>query len=73
MHKRVIAGALLFCIFACVRWFDAMRIEELSADTHGNIVILEAATALHKTSDASAALHCNWDFSGRTILGTGIH
>jgi hypothetical protein len=50
MHKRVIAGALLFCIFACVRWFDAMRIEELSADTHGNIVILEAATALHKTS-----------------------
>jgi hypothetical protein len=49
VHKRVIAGSLLFCIFACVRWFDAMRIEELSADTYADMVILEAATALHKT------------------------
>ena len=50
VHKRVIAGSLLFCIFACVRWFDAMRIEELSADTYEDMVILEAATDLHKTS-----------------------
>lgn len=49
-HKRVIAGALLFSIFACVRWFDAMRIEELFQDAYDTIVVLEAATALHKTS-----------------------
>lgn len=49
-HKRVIAGTLLFCIFACVRWFDAMRIENLESDTYGNMVILEADTSRHKTS-----------------------
>ena len=55
VHKRVIAGALMFCIFACVRWFDAMRIEELTSDTFDNIVILEAATRLHKTSMSKEA------------------
>ena len=50
VHKRVIAGALLFCIFACVRWFDAMRIENLDSDKYSNMLILEASTSRHKTS-----------------------
>ena len=29
MHKRVIAGSILFCIFSAARWFDAMHINEI--------------------------------------------
>ena len=54
-HKRVIAGALLFCIFACVRWFDAMRIESLQSDKYHTMLILEAATSKHKTSMSKEA------------------
>lgn len=28
-HVRVICGAILFCVFACILWFDTMRIESL--------------------------------------------
>eukprot|EP00435_Cladocopium_sp_Y103_P013624 s4538_g3.t1 len=49
-HVRVICGAILFCIFACVRWFDAMRIESVGIDKYVTMCLLEAETALHKTS-----------------------
>lgn len=50
VHVRVITGAILFCIFACVRWFDAMRIESIKLDKYVTMCILEAATSSHKTS-----------------------
>eukprot|EP00435_Cladocopium_sp_Y103_P013036 s4599_g3.t1 len=50
VHVRVICGAILFCIFACVRWFDAMRIESVGIDKYVTMCLLEAETALHKTS-----------------------
>eukprot|EP00435_Cladocopium_sp_Y103_P056037 s2067_g18.t1 len=49
-HVRAICGAILFCIFACVRWFDAMRIESVWLDKYVTMCLLEAETALHKTS-----------------------
>ena len=49
-HIRVICGSVLFCIFACVRWFDAMRIESMSLDKCITMTLLEAATSKHKTS-----------------------
>ena len=49
-HVRAICGSILFCIFACVRWFDAMRIESISLDKCITITLLEAATSKHKTS-----------------------
>lgn len=50
VHKQVIAGSILFCIFACARWSDAMHIRSISLDKHASFVILEASTAKHKTS-----------------------
>ena len=49
-HVRAICGSILFCIFACVRWFDAMRIESISLDKCITMTLLEAATSKHKTS-----------------------
>ena len=49
-HCRVIAGSILFCIFACSRWADAMHVESLKLDKFVTFVILEAATSKHKTS-----------------------
>ena len=49
-HVRVICGAILFCIFACIRWFDAMRIESVWIDNYITMCLLEAETSRHKTS-----------------------
>ena len=49
-HCRVIAGSIMFCIFACSRWADAMHIESLKLDKFVTFVILEASTTKHKTS-----------------------
>ena len=49
-HVRIIAGCILFCIFACVRWFDAMRVESVNLDKYVTMSLLEAETARHKTS-----------------------
>ena len=49
-HVRAICGSILFCIFACVRWFDAMRIESLQLDKYITMSLLEASTSKHKTS-----------------------
>ena len=49
-HVRAICGSILFCIFACVRWFGAMRIESISLDKCITMTLLEAATSKHKTS-----------------------
>ena len=49
-HVRAICGSILFCIFACVRWFDAMRVESLQLDKYITMSLLEASTSKHKTS-----------------------
>ena len=49
-HKRVVSGAILFCIFACSRWFDAMYIESVWDNNFASMVLLEADTEKHKTS-----------------------
>eukprot|EP00435_Cladocopium_sp_Y103_P035869 s3789_g9.t1 len=50
VHVRVICGAILFCIFACIRWFDAMRIEAIWLDKYTTMCLLAAETSRHKTS-----------------------
>lgn len=54
-HHRVIAGSILFCIFACARWSDAKHIQDLKLDKYVTFIILEAATARHKTSMSKEA------------------
>ena len=49
-HVRAICGSILFCIFACVRWFDAMRIELITLDKCITMSLLEASTSKRKTS-----------------------
>lgn len=49
-HKRVICGAILFCIFACARWFDISYVTGIKFDEFVTMSILEASTARHKTS-----------------------
>ena len=49
-HIKVICGSILFCILACIRWTDAMRIESVQLDRFSTILIVEASTARRKTS-----------------------
>ena len=49
-HVRVICGAILFRIFACIWWFDAMRTESVWLDNYITMCLLEAETSRHKTS-----------------------
>ena len=49
-HIKVICGSILFCILACIRWTDAMRIENVQLDRFSTILIVEASTSRHKTS-----------------------
>ena len=49
-HLKVICGSILFCISACIRWTDAMRIESVQLDRFSTILIVEASTSRHKTS-----------------------
>ena len=71
MHKRVIAGAILFCVFGCARWFDSMHIDDIWKNVFDTMVLLEADTEKHKTSmskeasgqDKTASLCLPWMFS----------
>ena len=55
MHKRVIAGAILFCVFACARWLDSMHIDDIWKNSFATMVLLEADTEKHKTSMSKEA------------------
>lgn len=55
MHKCVIAGSILFCIFSAAQWFDAMHINEIWENRFGSTVLLEADTEKHKTSMSKEA------------------
>ena len=74
-HVRAICGSILFCIFACVRWFDAMRIESLQLDKYITMSLLEASTSKHKNindqgdQDNAAPLHKSWPIFGISRLG----
>ena len=50
LHRRVIAGHLLFSFSAAARWHDSMFVVSLDLSTAGNIVLLEALTSKHKSS-----------------------
>jgi len=46
----LVSGALLFCVFACARWSDCMRLENVWVDRFEDLVIVEGETSKHKTS-----------------------
>lgn len=58
VHKRVIAGSILFCIFSAAFWFDSMFIDETWENKFGSTVLLEANTEKHKTSMTKEAKTC---------------
>ena len=55
MVHSVVAGALLFCIFARARWSAISRIENCTILEHEGVVLIEAETAKHKTSRTKEA------------------
>ena len=48
--RAIVSGALLFCVFACIRWSDCARIEKCWCGASGFLTLLEAETSKHKTS-----------------------
>ena len=50
LHKRIIAGHLLFSFAAAARWHDSMYVVSMDMSTAGDLVLLEALTARHKSS-----------------------
>lgn len=50
----VVAGALLFCIFACARWSDISRIQKRRIIERESVVLI-AETSQHKTSRSKEA------------------
>ena len=57
--NRVMAGMILFCVYARARWSDAQHTEELleDKDDEQQIQFLEARTAVHKTARAFHLRH----------------
>ena len=53
--RTAVSGALLFCIFASARWSDFARLENIWTDRCGDLVLVEAETATHKTSKSKEA------------------
>jgi len=50
LHRRVIAGHLLFSFAAAARWHDSMYVVALESSEAGDIFLLEALTSKHKSS-----------------------
>ena len=50
LRNRVLAGSMLFCIFAGSRWHDSLFVATMQVAKHADIVLLEADTSRHKTS-----------------------
>ena len=50
VHRRIIAGHLLFSFAAAARWHDTMYVISLDLSTAGSLVLLEALTSKHKSS-----------------------
>ena len=50
LHRRLIAGHLIFCFAAAARWHDSMYVVALDLSTAGPITLLEALTTKHKSS-----------------------
>ena len=57
--NRVMAGMILFCVYARARWSDAQHAEAMleDRDSDGIIQFLEAKTAVHKTARAYHLRH----------------
>ena len=50
LHRRVIAGHLLFSFAAAARWRDSMYVVAMESSEAGDIMLLEASTSKHKSS-----------------------
>ena len=50
LHRRVIAGHLLFSFAAAARWHDSMYVVAMESSEAGDIMLLEASTSKHKSS-----------------------
>ena len=50
LHRRLIAGHLLFCFTAAARWHDSMYVISMEISTAGPVTLLEAMTSKHKSS-----------------------
>ena len=49
-HERVVAGHLCFTLFCSARFSDAVYLDDLSLKVSGDVYLVEASTAKHKTS-----------------------
>ena len=47
--RTLISGAVLFCVFACARWSDIARLENIWVDEFEGLVLVEDETSKHKT------------------------
>eukprot|EP00435_Cladocopium_sp_Y103_P037612 s1851_g10.t1 len=50
IHRRIIAGNLLFSFMAAARWHDSMHVVAIDLTKDHHLVLLEALTAKHKSS-----------------------
>ena len=50
--KKVILGQILFCVHACCRWQDAIRIRSVEITSRGPVLVVEGQATQSKTSAA---------------------
>jgi len=53
MHDKVVAGYMLFLIYACARWSDAQFPTSVENDVHGGVGYFEMKTCHHKTAQGA--------------------
>ena len=50
--KKSILGQILFCVHACCRWQDAIRMKSVEITSHGPVLVVEGRATESKTSAA---------------------
>ena len=50
LHKRIIAGHILFSFMSAARWHDSMHVVAMEITREQHLVLIEAMTAKHKSS-----------------------
>ena len=69
VHHRCILGQILFCLHACCRWKDSIRMVDVSLLEEGELALLEGRALVSKTS---LQQNLNSRFIPYIAIGTGL-
>jgi len=66
LHRKVIAGHLIFCMMAAARWHDSMHVVSSELSNAGKLALRQAQTApVQRTTGRAVTSYSTWSDVGR--------